>query len=174
MLRGERVNVRLAKEADLETLMALWSDVRARGVYFPLGLTSEVVFLKDFQETGFWKDNVGRMLIEDKDGRLQGQIGCFKPAPYMDALEIFYIILNPESRGKGYMTEALRLFSDYLFDVHKVNRLQLTVAVGNESSRRVAEKGGFKSEGILRGAAFLAGEPRDMEMFSLLRSERSS
>ena len=172
MLRGELVTVRLVRESDLDELMDLWSDVRARGNYFPLGLVSQTKQRRDFQETGYWQDNIGQMLIEDRDGQIQGVIGCFKAASYMDALEIFYIVLNPETRGKGYMTEALTLFTNYLFDIHKVNRLQLTVAVGNLASRRVAEKCGFQSEGILRGAVFRDGNSLDIEMLSLLRSER--
>ena len=70
------------------------------------------------------------------------------------------------------MTEAVRLFTDYLFDLHKINRIQLTAVVGNEGSKRVAEKCGFKSEGILRQAMFHTGRNVDIEMFSLLRDER--
>lgn len=171
MLRGDLINVRLIREADLDELFDLWQDVRARGAYYPQGLQSDAAQRREFEETGFWKDNMGRMVIEDKAGVLQGQIYCFKPT-YFDALELAYIVLRPQSRGRGYMTEAVQLLSDYLFDTHKINRLQLTVAAGNIGSVRVAEKCGFTSEGVLRGAVFLKGRSMDMEMFSLLRDER--
>lgn len=172
MLRGERVNLRLVRETDLDEFIELWHDVRARGPYYPLGLTPAVVRRSEFLETGYWQDNMGRMVIEDKEGVLLGQILCFKPAGYMNALELAYIILRPEGRGKGYMTEAVRLFTNYLFDLHNINRIQLTVAVGNTGSKRVAEKCDFKSEGILRQAMFQMGRNVDIEMFSLLRDER--
>ena len=172
MLRGEVVNVRLVREADLDELFELWEDVRARGPYYPLGLTPAVVERRNFQETGFWQDKMGRMVIEDKAGVLQGQISCFKPAVYMDALELAYIVLRQESRGKGYMTEAVRLFTDYLFDIHQIDRIQLTAMTGNIGSKRVAEKCGFQSEGILRSAFYQMGQPADIELFSLLRDER--
>lgn len=172
MLRGETVNVRLVREADLDELIELWENVRARGGFYPLGLTPGVVKRREFQETGYWQDNMGRMVIEDKEGVLQGQILCFKPAVYMDALELAYIVLRPESRRKGYMTEAVCLFTEYLFDLHKINRIQLTAVVGNIGSKRVAEKCGFQSEGILRGAIYQMGRSQDVEMFSLLRDER--
>jgi RimJ/RimL family protein N-acetyltransferase len=69
------------------------------------------------------------------------------------------------------MTEALSLFVHYLFEAKKVNRLQLTVVVGNEASKRVAEKCGFRSEGILRQTMFHRGKYVDLEMFALLREE---
>ena len=150
----------------------LCHEVRARGPYYPLLLTPGVAWRREFHETGFWHDNMGRMAIEDKEGILQGQISCFKPSPYMDALEIGYIILRPESRGKGYMSETIRLFTSYLFDLHKINRIQLTVMVGNEGSRHVAMKCGFKSEGILSQAMYREGRFIGIEMFSLLRDER--
>jgi RimJ/RimL family protein N-acetyltransferase len=172
MLRGELVDVRLVREADLDELSLLWEDVRARGAYYPLGLTPASVLRHEFQETGFWKDNMGRMVIADKLGNIQGQVACFKPVIYMDALELAYIVLRPESRGKGYMSEAVGLFVDYLFDVNKINRVQLTVMAGNSGSRRVAEKCGFKSEGTMRQAVYHMGRPVDLELFSLLREER--
>lgn len=172
MLRGEVVNVRLVEESDLAVLIDLWQEVRARGPYYPLGMASGVSQRREFQETGLWQDGLGKMVIEDKDGVVQGQILCFKPAMYLDALELAYIVLRPESRGKGYMTEAVKLFCDYLFDIHKINRIQLTAMIGNTGSKRVAEKCGFQSEGILRGAIYQKGKSQDIEMFSLLRDER--
>ena len=136
------------------------------------GVVMDGLRRSEFLETGYWQDDIGRMVIEDKEGVLLGQILCFKPAGYMNALELAYIILRPEGRGKGYMTEAVRLFTNYLFDLHNINRIQLTVAVGNTGSKRVAEKCGFKSEGILRQAMFQMGRNVDIEMFSLLRDER--
>jgi RimJ/RimL family protein N-acetyltransferase len=70
------------------------------------------------------------------------------------------------------MTEAVRLFTGYLFDLHKINRIQLTAVVGNVGSKRVAEKCGFKSEGVLRQAMFQMGKNVDIELFSLLRDEQ--
>jgi RimJ/RimL family protein N-acetyltransferase len=172
MLRGKLVDVRLFRENDLDDLARLWQDVRARGDYYPLGLTSEVVRRREYFETGYWQDGLGRMAIVDKDGHLQGQLLCFKPSSYLSAIELAYIILNPDSRGKGYMTEAVRLLTDYLFELHNVNRIQLTVMAGNEGSRRVAEKCGFKSEGVLRQAFFQKGRFVDIELFSLVRDEQ--
>lgn len=172
MLRGERVNLRLVREQDLDELFDLWQDVRARGPYYPLGMRSFVAQRAEFQETGFWRDDMGSMIVEDKENVIQGQVSCFKPAVYFRALELAYIILRPQSRGQGYMTEAVRLFVNYLFDIHRINRIQLTTIVGNQGSRRVAEKCGFYSEGILRQAVFQKGRFVDIEMFALLRDER--
>ncbi len=111
------------------------------------------------------------MAICSKDGRLLGSIFFFKPQGYIDGYEIGYRIFRPDERGKGLMTEALRIFSSYLFAIKPVNRLQLLVAEGNTGSWKVAEKCGFKKEGQLRNAMFIKGTYHDMRIYSLLRSE---
>lgn len=86
-------------------------------------------------------------------------------------LEIGYQLFQASSRGKGIMTEVLRLFCGFLFSHRSVYRLQLTVHPDNVASRRVAEKVGFRKEGVLRGAFFHRGAHHDLEMYSLLRDE---
>jgi RimJ/RimL family protein N-acetyltransferase len=171
MIKGDKINLRLVQQRDLAEVFRLDCDLSNRGDYFPLGLDSEASLNKSFNEYGLWGDDFGQMLIVAKDDRILGSIFRFKPVRYFDALEIAYILYDEASRGQGYMTEALSLMANYLFQVNKVNRLQLTVVVGNAASKRVAEKCGFKSEGILRGVIFLKGRNQDLEMFSLLREE---
>ncbi len=171
MIKGEEINLRVVQERDLDTLFHFWSDITNRGDFFPIFLSSEQQFKKKFQETGFWNEEYGRLLITDQDDRMLGTIWYFKSIPYFDALEIGYILFDQDSRNKGMMTEALSLFVRFLFETKKIHRLQLTVVVGNTASKRVAEKCGFTSEGIARKAIFLKGNNVDLEWFSLLRDE---
>jgi ribosomal-protein-alanine N-acetyltransferase len=171
MIKGEKINLRVVQEKDVDTLFDLWSDIENRGDFFPIFLSSESQFKKRFQETGFWDEEFGRLLIVDKDDRILGSIWYFKSVPYFDALEIGYILFDQKSRSKGIMTEALSLFVRFLFETKKVYRLQLTVFVGNTASKKVAEKCGFISEGIARKAVFNKGKNVDLEWFSILRDE---
>lgn len=169
MIRGERIVLRMIRDADLDHLFMLRSDISNRGEYFPLDLQSDVDFRKRYQEHGFMEDTKGTFLIWSAD-KIVGSISFF-PVMYFDALEIAYILFDTASRRKGYMTEALSLLSRYLFRTRKINRLQLTVIPGNVASKRVAEKGGFHFEGVLRGAFFHHGGNSDLELYSLLRVE---
>lgn len=171
MIRGKHVLLRTVRETDLDALFGLLSDLSTRGEHFPLRLLSEPQFRKDYRDTGFWSDSFGRLLICDPDDRVVGSIWYFQTAPYYDGLEIGYHLFDVHSRGRGYMSEALALLVEHLFAARKINRLQLTVMLGNEGSRRVAQKCGFRSESIVRGALFLRGENHDLEMFSLLRAD---
>lgn len=171
MIRGKLVHLRTVREADLDPLFALLSDLSTRGEHFPIRLPSEAAFRKEFHETGFWSDAFGRLLICAPEGEIVGSIWYFQTAPYYDGLEIGYHLFDVASRGKGYTSEALALLADFLFASRKIHRLQLTVTMGNEASRRVARKCGFTSEGTVRGALFLRGENHDLEMFSRLRTD---
>ncbi len=173
MIRGDGFALRTIREEDLDFLYNAVSDVEVRGPWLQTRMSSQPGYRKRFQETGFFSPDEGQLAIVDaEDGkRIFGSIGWFKPVFYADSLEIGYQMLDVAQRGKGIMTGALRLFVGYLFADRVVHRLQLTVVVGNEASRRVAEKAGFKSEGILRDAAWLRGGYHDLEVFSLLRPE---
>jgi [ribosomal protein S5]-alanine N-acetyltransferase len=174
MFKGNKISLRPVRERDLETLFDLEWDITNRGEFYPLDLPSEAEFKRRFQQDGFWTEEFGLLLIVNKTEQIVGQILYFKPARYFDAFEIGYILFEEASRSQGYMTEALSLLVGYLFAAKKVNRLQLTVVVGNEASKRVAEKCGFRSEGILRQTIFHQGKHLDLEMFALLREEQKN
>lgn len=172
MLKGNRVHLRTIREKDLEEFVALSADIRARGDHYPLNVLTETAIKARFAKDGFWGEDFGFMLIVDKEtDRILGQVVHFKPVHYYDALEIGYIIFKPEDRGKGYLSEGLRLFCGYLFDWKPIHRLQVQVEPANLASRKAAEKVGFKLEGTARGALIKKGAPVDINVFSLLRSE---
>lgn len=52
-----------------------------------------------------------------------------------------------------------------------LRRLELYHFVGNDVSGHVAEKVGFRREGILRAYVVMRGQPRDCVMNSLLASD---
>lgn len=169
MIRGENIILRSVREADLETLFELWSDIENRGDYYPIDIPSQVNFKKQFHEHGLMEDQRGTFLIWQNE-QIIGSIAFFK-ASYFDGLEIGYILFDRNSRNKGAMSESLRLLVKYLFSTKKINRIQLTAFPDNLASKKVAEKCGFTCEGVLRGAIFHKGKSHDLEMYSLLRAE---
>ena len=78
----------------------------------------------------------------------------------------------PSARGKGYASRALRLVAGWALE-QGFARLQLGTYPGNRSSERVAEKVGFKREGVLRSWHEQRGVRRDVTMWSLLPAELS-
>ena len=100
-----------------------------------------------------------------------GNLAFFKDVKYHAGYEVGYLILRREDRGKGYMSEALRIFSAYLFELKPIPRLQITTVKGNAAARRIAEKCGYQLEGTFKNHGFLRGRYIDVERLALLRED---
>lgn len=79
--------------------------------------------------------------------------------------------LRPEGRGRGAATEAVKLVSTWAFEQLHVSRLSLITDPDNEPSQRVAERAGYRREGLLRAWLSTPSGRRDCVMFSLLPSD---
>ena len=80
-----------------------------------------------------------------------------------------------EARGRGVVTRALRLLSRYGFEELGLHRLELITDPDNAASQRVAEKVGYRCEGVLRSHLdHPDGRRRDSVMFSLLPGEMTT
>jgi ribosomal-protein-serine acetyltransferase len=73
--------------------------------------------------------------------------------------------------GKGIAVAATRLLAKWGFEVLKLKRIEIYVAVGNQRSLRVAEKVGAKREGILRSRINIRDKMHDAVMHSLIPGE---
>jgi len=170
LAEGNKVRLRTIGVRDLKAAVAhkytlsivepLTDPVRAREVY---------------DQTGFWTKDAGacaiESLVEGDDGRLIGTLQFYRAGPGIHGLEIGYILHDEEDRGKGYASEALRLFSDLLFEQQAwCHRLQLIIETWNYASARLAENCGYASEGTLRKAGYSSpDEPSDCFVYSRVR-----
>lgn len=104
------------------------------------------------------------------DGSLAGAIGL-RIDPTNLRGRIGYWVAAP-ARGQGVCTRALRLLSRWALDELELQRLDLITDPENIASQRVAEKVGFRREGVLRAhLRHPDGRIRDSVMFSLLPGE---
>ena len=170
MLKGKVVTLRPVRESDLDYLREADLDLESRGEYWPRSIISEAAYRREFQDTGFWGENFGRLLIEC-GGEVIGEIMYFKTVAYLDEFEIGYRLFGQQHWGKGATTEALTLVTGYLFETRNINRIRLCIDSDNTGSRRVAEKGGYKHEGTQRGAMFNRGRHHDMELYAITRAD---
>ncbi|GAA1570843.1 MULTISPECIES: NUDIX hydrolase [Kribbella] len=69
--------------------------------------------------------------------------------------------------GPGVAEQALPLVTEYAFGELGFERLQVEVDVQLRSSARVAIRSGFRREGVLRGAAVVDGERRDVAIYGM-------
>ncbi len=79
--------------------------------------------------------------------------------------------LLAEARGRGRATAALRLLSRWALAQPGIARLQLWTVPENTASQRVAERAGFRREGVLRSYGEVEGRRVDAVFYSLLPSD---
>ncbi|MEH6444483.1 MAG: GNAT family protein [Oceanospirillaceae bacterium] len=171
MLSTNNISIRTIKEADLEALFNLLNDIESQGEFLPATLTSEIELKAQYLKNGFISDDSQRYLLTNKSNNIIGSIWAFKSVPYFDAIEIGYQIFDQASRGKGYATDALKIFHQYIFESTQVNRIELRIATQNIPSQKVALKIGFKLEGTNKEAAYSKGKLHDMHIYAMLRRE---
>ncbi len=172
MIIGKNVILRMFREDDLDEYFEITNNLCNMSNYWPINLHSEPTMRKEFREHGFWKYDNKRMIITDVQGNLVGEVANFRTSPNIQGPEVGYRIFRKKDMGKGYMTEALTLFSAYLYKAGPtIMRLTLLIRSDNIGSIKVAEKCGYKHEGTLRNAWLDDGKTYTMEIFSLLRDE---
>jgi len=169
MIKSEKINLRLVQSKDLDELYTNICNLENRGDYFPLTLRGEAQFKQDFAATGFWSEQFGRFIIENKNHEMLGSIYYFKTVPYSDTLELGFILFDKQFHNQGYISEALMLMTDYLFKAKKIHRLQLGILPDNLPSLKVAEKCGFYHEATLKAFFYNDGAYHDIELYVKLR-----
>jgi RimJ/RimL family protein N-acetyltransferase len=104
-------------------------------------------------------------VVSQTDERLLGAVGLHRigaPPRRRSAMlpdEVGYW-LAPSARGQGHATRALRLVTDWAMDVLERPLTNLQTKVGNEASRRVAERAGYAYVGVVT-AAEVDDDPSD-------------
>jgi RimJ/RimL family protein N-acetyltransferase len=171
MLEGRNIILRLMAEEDLDEYLTLANNYSDYGEFSPPRFFAAGPYRKEFEEKGYWGEDEGIMLITDKKGRMLGLVAFFQGMKHEAGYEIGYAIFRREDRGKGYGTEALRIFSAYLLELKPIVRLHVKMIKGNAPSRRIAEKCGYRLEGTFRKFGFCRGEYQDHEVLALLKED---
>jgi RimJ/RimL family protein N-acetyltransferase len=84
--------------------------------------------------------------------------------------ELGYIVA-PAARGRGVATATLGLLTEWAFAQLDMLRLELLITSANEPSKRVAERNGYRREGVFRSFYVKRGVRDDVEIWSRLASD---
>lgn len=171
-LTDGRLLLRLPDERDVPSITEACQDpLLARFVPVPVPYTEEHARAFVRERPARWQDPHGEMtlaIIDAADDRLLGMIGLHARDVTMREIGFW---AAPWARGRGVMTDAARLVIKFGFEVLGLERVEWWARVGNEASRRVAEKLGFTLEGTCRAALLHRGERVDGWVGGLLRGE---
>jgi RimJ/RimL family protein N-acetyltransferase/nitrite reductase/ring-hydroxylating ferredoxin subunit len=115
-----------------------------------------------------WHEGTGYefAIVDAATDRWLGSIGFHLGAnPRLHA--VGYLVA-PGARRRGVASRALRLVTRWAFATIEIERLALWTLPGNVASQAVAEKCGFRYEGLARNwAAGRDGKPADVVMFAM-------
>lgn len=96
-------------------------------------------------------------------------IGCIDTIDNTGTL--WYLLGNPAHSGRGTMTAAVRQVLQMAFNELGLRTVTASIMQGNDSSRRVLEKNGFKEVGILRQGLTFNGQAVDRILFDLVATD---
>ncbi|WP_051367381.1 GNAT family N-acetyltransferase [Hamadaea tsunoensis] len=167
--RGEKITLRVPESADADGLVAACTDpetLRWTTIAPDYDHDRAVGFITEYAP-GWWQRRQGGCwVLAGPDGAYAGQIDLRVTADPQVA-DIGFLTAPP-ARGRGYMTAALRLVARYAIEELGLARVEWKAHVGNDASRRVAEKAGFTFEGVLRDGCAAHGRRFDAWIASYL------
>ncbi len=178
LFTGQLVRLSAAKTPDLREAMARWShdaeymrQLNFGGVYPDLVIDYEREEQEESAEDKSCRfDFAIRSLADD---RLIGECGLWVGWTQQNAW-LGIGVGEPEYRGKGYGTDAMRLLVGYGFRELGLYRITLGVFGYNLRAIRSYEKVGFVREQIHRASIFRDGQRHDFYTMGLLRSDWES
>lgn len=142
-LRDERVRVRSTTRSDVPELARIRSTPIVRARWRGADIAAEIH--QDLDE-----GELVLLTIEDVAGRVVGmiQFGVSEDPDYRHASVDLFI--DPDHHRRGYGSSAIRLVTDYLFDVVGHHRLVIDPAADNHPAIACYAKLGFREVGRLR------------------------
>jgi [ribosomal protein S5]-alanine N-acetyltransferase len=173
-LETERFWLRQATQKDAEAILAVFSDPNVTRFHNLDTFThlDEAIGVIERRTSGFETRRGIRWEIARKpDNYPIGSCGLTWDRE-ANAAEVGYELASQFWR-KGIMSEALRAILNYGFEIRGVKFVIARIMLENVASRRLLEKLGFQSQGVLKEHGFWKGRHHDLERFVLTRSERS-
>jgi RimJ/RimL family protein N-acetyltransferase len=122
-------------------------------------------------EDGWGEGSRVAFAIRDRDdGAFLGWAGIVELDLEHGQGEIGYLVA-PAARGRGIAPRAVALLTRWGFDELGLERLELRIDPENVPSGKVAERAGYRLEGVLRNLHFKADLRADVGVWSRLRQD---
>jgi RimJ/RimL family protein N-acetyltransferase len=159
------VRLRAAEERDLPAIVATCRDpetLRWTTVPADYTLADAAAFSLGYQPAQWAAGTAAMFVIADPDDAYAGNMDLRLSRPDDPLFADVGYSAAPGARGRGYTTAALRMICAWGFETLDLERIEWLAHVGNDASRRVAEKAGFTAEGVRRAGLPHRGERRDV------------
>jgi ribosomal-protein-serine acetyltransferase len=167
-------SLRLFEEADADELFALIARNRDHlrpwlpWVDGTRDATSTLEFIRVTRRQADANDGIQAAIVDD--GAIIGVAG-FHRVDWPNRTTSIGYWLSADRCGRGTMTEAVGMLVDVAFGPWDLNRVELQAAVDNHRSRAVAERLGFRQEGVRRQAERHGDRYLDLVLYAVLASD---
>lgn len=118
-----------------------------------------------------YDDQTGMPFVIEYRGRIVGQLNVANILHGSVSSAMIGYWVASDVAGKGIVTTAVALVTDYMFNVIGLHRIEVAIRPENASSLRVVEKLGFRYEGFKHRYIHINGDWRDHMIFALVREE---
>jgi RimJ/RimL family protein N-acetyltransferase len=164
-LSDGRLLLRLPTEADVPDITRACQDADLQR-WIPVPVPYERMHAEQ------WVDDTAASWAEDRElrwvivelgpgGTPSGPLGAIGLHARDATMREIGFWMAPWARGRGIMTDAVRLVSGWGFTNLGLGRIEWWANAGNHASRRVAQKAGFTMEGTVRARLLHRGERVD-------------
>ncbi len=171
-LRGPRVRLRGPRPGDADAIFALFSDPAVMRYWSrpPMTVRDEAVALIAEMQEGFDERAKLNWVVADKQDAAIGTCTLFRFDARHRRAELGYA-LRSDLWGRGLASEAASTALDWAFRALRLHRVEADIDPRNDASRRILERLGFASEGVLRERFFVGEVAADSEIFGLLAED---
>ncbi|MBC7877976.1 MAG: GNAT family N-acetyltransferase [Anaerolineales bacterium] len=109
-------------------------------------------------------------ISDAKTGKILGGCSLSHIHPIYHFCNLGYWV-RTSRHGEGIAGRATKLIAQFAFEKVKLIRTEIVIAVGNEPSKRVAEKVGAHYEGLLLNRMVVGKDFYNADMYSLIPSD---
>lgn len=158
-LKGEDIYIRALETKDLDFLYELENDTAIWEVSNTITPYSKKV-LKLYLENAhrdIYEAKQLRLCICTKEHDLIGLIDLFDFDPKNHRAGLGLVINSTKNRNKGLGAQAIALLCNYAFSSLQLRQLYANILEGNEASKHLFEKMGFKKIGVKKDWIFFNG-----------------
>lgn len=169
-LQSKRVRLRGPCADDADALFALFADTDVMRYWSrpPMATRGEAEgLIAEIEDAFAQRTMLNWMLTTRSDDTVIGTCTLFRFEPRHRRAEVGYA-LRSDCWSRGLAAEATTLALDWAFRALALHRVEADIDPRNEGSRKLLERLGFVSEGLLRQRYFLGDEISDTELFGLL------
>lgn len=171
IINGQNIRLRPINDADTDDIVRWRNDPQVQQFFiFREPFTHEMH--RNWLNTKVASGEVIQYMIIDKaDGKSVGSI-YFRDIDEKNESAEYGIFIGEESaRGRGFGSEAARIFTDFGLDVLGFHRISMRVLGHNSASINSNRKIGFEPEGVFRRMVKLDGEFTDVIFMARLAEE---